>query len=101
MRHALNLCLVPFLICRDLTCEECLQGIQASVDQMLSEEFMAGIVEALSGESFCGTMEDPALCAKVIAQLIPAALPALAEAGAADTTTGPMLCNNALGDVCA
>ena len=97
----MGLCLEPFFLCRDLTCEECLQGIQASVDQMLSEEFMAGIVEALSGESFCGTMEDPALCAKAIAQLIPAALPVLAEAGAADTTTGPRLCNNALGHVCA
>merc|ERR1711862_953626 len=61
-----------------MTCDECLGGIQASVEQMLSEEFMMGIVEALSGEGFCGMEEDPELCAQVIAQLIPAALPALA-----------------------
>merc|ERR1719435_749089 len=31
---------------RDVTCEECTSGIQAGIDQLLSEEFINGIVEA-------------------------------------------------------
>ena len=81
-----------------MTCDECLGGIQASVEQMLSEEFMMGIVEALSGEGFCGMEEDPELCAQVIAQLIPAALPALAAGF--DPAAGNDICNMAVPDTC-
>ena len=49
-----------------------------AIDQLLSEEFINGIVEALSGENFCGQDETPEMCAAVIAELIPAALPVLA-----------------------
>merc|ERR1712244_104472 len=63
-----------------MTCDECLAGIHASVDQLLTEEFVTGVVAWLSGEEFCGTMEDPEMCANIIAELIPAALPAIAGA---------------------
>merc|ERR1711970_13972 len=46
-----------------MTCDECLAGIHASVDQLLTEEFVTGVVAWLSGEEFCGTMEDPEMCA--------------------------------------
>merc|ERR1712088_844914 len=59
-----------------MTCDECLAGIHASVDQLLTEEFVTGVVAWLSGEEFCGTMEDPEMCANIIAELIHAALPA-------------------------
>jgi len=81
-----------------MTCDECVDGINASIDQLLSEEFIAGIVEWLSGEEFCGVEEDPEMCANLISQLIPAALPALAAGfdpeGARD------ICNMAVPDNC-
>merc|ERR1712123_331062 len=83
---------------RGMTCDECLSGIRASIDQLLSEEFVSGIVEALSGNGFCGGTEDPEMCAKVIADLIPLALPALA--GGFDSESTPMLCNMAVPDTC-
>merc|ERR1712001_540772 len=79
-----------------MTCDECLAGIHASVDQLLTEEFVTGVVTWLSGEEFCGTMEDPEMCANIIAELIPAALPAIA--GAMDHFE--MLCNMAVEDTC-
>ena len=81
-----------------MTCEECTQGIQGAIDQLLSEEFVTGIVDWLSGEEFCGMDEDPEMCASVIAQLIPAALTALA---AGFTEEGAMdICNMAVPDTC-
>merc|ERR1739842_188654 len=64
-----------------MTCDECLDGIKATIDQLLSEEFISGIVDALSGNGFCGGMTEkpnPEECADIIAELIPAALPILA-----------------------
>ena len=81
-----------------MTCDECLSGIRASIGQLLSEEFVSGIVEALSGNGFCGGTEDPEMCAKVIADLIPLALPALA--GGFDSESTPMICNMAVPDTC-
>merc|ERR1712241_629839 len=63
-----------------MTCDECLDDIKASIDQLLSEEFISGIVDALSGNGFCGGMTEkpnPEECAAIIAELIPAALPIL------------------------
>merc|ERR1711970_763491 len=84
---------------RDINCEECFQGIQASIDQLLSEPFINGIVEALSGDGFCGMEEDPDLCATVIAQLIPLALNALAANGDPDAFA-TAICNKAIPDTC-
>merc|ERR1711874_283024 len=64
-----------------MTCDECLDGIKATIDQLLSEEFISGIVDALSGNGFCGGMTEkpnPEECAAIIAELIPAALSILA-----------------------
>merc|ERR1719244_2571158 len=69
-----------------MTCEECTNGIQGAIDQLLSEEFVTGIDE------------DPEMCANVIAELIPAALPALA---AGFTVEGAQdICNQAVPDTC-
>merc|ERR1739838_1301516 len=73
---------------RTVTCKQCLSGIQATFDQLLS------------GELFCGAEEDPELCAKSIEDLIPAALPVLYAAGVADEGYGPMICNEAIPDTC-
>merc|ERR1711874_369867 len=83
---------------REVTCDECLNGIQGSIDQLLSEEFVNGIVDALSGDGFCGMEEDPDMCAEIIPILIPAALPALAAMY--DPTEGAELCNQALPGTC-
>merc|ERR1712121_425247 len=81
-----------------MTCEECTNGIAASIEQLLSEEFVMGIVDALSGDGFCGMEEDPELCANVIAQLIPLALNALAANG--DPAAATAICNMAIPDTC-
>ena len=65
---------------------------------MLSEDFVNGIVDALSGDGFCGMEEDAELCASTIAVLIPLALPALAVFDEAVATD---LCNSAVPDTCA
>ena len=81
-----------------MTCDECLGGIQASIEQMLSEEFVMAIVESMSGQGFCAHEEDPEMCANIIAQLIPAALPALAAGF--DPAVGGDICNMAVPDTC-
>merc|ERR1739842_288011 len=81
-----------------MTCDECLDGIKATIDQLLTEEFVSGIVAWLSGEEFCGMDEDPEMCANIIAELIPAALPALAMAFEPETGMG--VCNMAVADTC-
>merc|ERR1711992_292501 len=81
-----------------MTCDECLDGIKATIDQLLTEEFITGVVAWLSGEEFCGMMEDPEMCANVIAELIPAALPTLAMAF--EPETGMDVCNMAVADTC-
>lgn len=83
---------------RGMTCDECLGGIRAAIDQLLSDEFVSGIVEALSGDGFCGMGDDPERCAKAIAELIPLALPALA--GGFDSEQTPTICNMAVPDTC-
>merc|ERR1711982_83283 len=83
---------------RDVTCEECTSGIQASIDQLVSEEFVSGIVDALAGDGFCGLEEDPDLCSQVIPILIPLALPALAAEF--DPARGVEACNTALPGTC-
>jgi hypothetical protein len=81
-----------------MTCDDCIEGIKGAIDQLLSAEFVAGIVDALSGDGFCGTEEDAELCASVIAELIPVALPALAAG--LDAARMPEICNMAVPDTC-
>merc|ERR1711913_210859 len=33
-----------------MTCDECLEGVKATIDQLLTEEFITGVVAWLSGE---------------------------------------------------
>ena len=90
-----------FYFLREVTCEECTSGIQASIDQLVSEEFVSGIVDALSGDGFCGMEEDPDLCSQVISILIPLALPALFEFDPArGLIPGVWACNTALPGTC-
>ena len=60
-----------------MICDVCVANIMYTIDQIQQEEFVTGIVDVLSGEGFCGMEEDPEMCAGVIAELIPAALPLL------------------------
>merc|ERR1719339_224455 len=83
---------------REITCEECFEGLQKGVDQLLLESTIQGIVEALSGEAFCGNAEEPERCAGAIEVLIPLALPALAANP--DREAGALICNNAIPDTC-
>merc|ERR1712212_164760 len=82
---------------RDISCEECFQGIQNGVDQLLLPETIQAIVDALSGD-FCAATEEPDRCADAIAVLIPLALPALTANP--DQEVGAMICNNAIPDLC-
>ena len=62
---------------RGMNCEECLGGIKAAIDQLLSDEFVSGIMDTLSGDGFCGMQENEEACIKIIHELIPYALPSL------------------------
>ena len=77
-----------------MSCYECLEGINGAIEQLLSAEF----VDGLSGDGFCGTEEDTELCASVIAELIPLALPALAAGF--DSVRTLEICNMAVPDTC-
>ena len=81
-----------------MTCDECTSGIMDCVDQLLSEEIVAAIVDALSGDGFCSMDEEPEMCSAVIAFLIPVALPALAGDISLDEL--PAICNTAVPDTC-
>ena len=83
-----------------MTCDQCVGGIIYSLNQLCSEEFVIDIAEWLSGEEFCGLEEDPEMCAAIIEQLIPAALPVLA-AGYKEGLLGLMIiCEMAVPDTC-
>ena len=76
---------------RPMDCEDFLVGISIVIEQLLSDEFVAGIVDGLSGNGLCGMEEDAELCASAIAELIPFPLPALAsgvDAEQSDSITG-------------
>ena len=81
-----------------MTCDECLEGIRGAIEQLLSAEFVAGIVDGLSGDGFCYTEQDAVLCASVIAELIPIALPALAAG--INSERMPEICNMAVPETC-
>merc|ERR1719328_997270 len=88
----------PLCKVREITCEECFEGLQKGVEQLLQEETIAAIVEALSGDAFCAQSEDSERCAGAIEVLIPLALPALTANP--DEEAGKMVCNGAIPDIC-
>ena len=71
-------------------------GLKAAADQLLSEEFVVAIVEALGGESFCAYEEDSYQCFEFIEMFIPVALPALVMGGGSPQ----YICNMAVPDTC-
>merc|ERR1719369_937132 len=85
---------------REMTCDECVRGIQGAIELLLSEDTVAAIVKNLSGNAFCVPQyyEEQEQCASVIAHLIPAALPALAAHVDPDRLSE--VCNEAVEDTC-
>jgi len=62
----------------DLTCDDCKRGIQAGIDQLLSEEAINQVVDAFSGEVFCGKYDDER-CPDAVDFVIRQGLPLLAQ----------------------
>merc|ERR1719244_25524 len=83
---------------RDISCEECQEGLNLGLEQLLSEEAINIIVEQLSGPAFCGADADPEGCAEFMTVLIPTALAAFSENG--DPALLPVICNQAIPDTC-
>ena len=73
--------------------------MRLSIAQLLSEEFVNGIVEELSGDEGCELDNEPEKCKAIIAELIPMALPAIASAFD-EKKDAPAICNAAVPDVC-
>ena len=70
-----------------------------SIEQLLSEKFINGIVEKMSGEDgICKEKEDED-CSKKIAEFIPIALPAIASTFD-EKTDVPPVCNQVRPDTC-
>merc|ERR1711970_220683 len=82
-----------------LTCDGCKAGIRLSIVQLLSDEFVHGIIEELSGDEGCGQEKEPEKCRAVVAELIPLALPAIASAYD-EQKDAPEICNTAVKDIC-
>ena len=93
------MCGSPVLDARSVTCDCCLSGIQASIDQLISQRFVSGIMNILSGGGFCGMEEDADLCASTIEVLIPLALPAIASVYNV-YDIGVPVCNTAIPGTC-
>merc|ERR1711972_133935 len=89
---------LPTGCARDVTCDECVGGLAASGEQLTSDEFIAGITDALAGDGFCGQGEDPAACSEAIKVLIPLALPMLVASW--DETVAAAVCNDAIPGTC-
>ena len=81
-----------------MTCEHCKSDIQFSVDQLLSDEFMNGIIEYLQSDMFCGTVEDPE-CPSAVDTVIRSGLPLLAES-VSGSEYMYTLCNMAVEGTC-
>jgi hypothetical protein len=73
--------------------------MRGSIVQLLSDEFVQGIVDQLSGDEGCGEDKEPEKCRSVIAELIPLALPAISSAFD-ETRDAPAICNVAVPDIC-
>ena len=67
--------------------------------QLNTAEFINGIVDEMSGAEGCGLDDEPEKCKKIVAQLIPVALPAIAEAFE-DINDISTICNSAVPNIC-
>merc|ERR1719244_1619413 len=80
------------------TCEECEEGIVVAIEQLLSEEAISVVVDALSGPRFCGAQADQESCSDVIHDLIPKGMVAFDKA--IDQPFLSTLCNQAISGRC-
>merc|ERR1712240_427558 len=62
---------------RDVTCEECEEGIHGIYDAFEEESTIQALVDYMMGPAFCEAEEDVARCQEVIPALIPLAIPPL------------------------
>merc|ERR1712055_395400 len=83
----------------EMTCDDSKGGIQASIDQLLSDEAIDAIVSALSGDAFCGQVDDPSgECPAAVDFVIRNGLPLLAAA--TDESSFAEACNGAVPGTC-
>merc|ERR1719290_783953 len=81
----------------DMTCDDCTGGIQASIDQLLATPTIDGMVEALSGDAFCGQVDDER-CPDAVDFVIRNGLPLLAAESDGSHFAG--VCNTAVAGTC-
>merc|ERR1711910_254391 len=63
-----------------MTCDDCKMGVQAAIDQLLSPEFIDGIVDFLANGEFCANNGDER-CPAAVDAVIRQGLPMLAAMG--------------------
>jgi len=80
-------------------CDTCQLAIQASMDQLLTEEFMNIVVDGLTGPWYCDTHPDDLDCPSKVNETIRDGLPILAEEMFAILDSGEV-CNTAVADTC-
>merc|ERR1719402_1239463 len=56
---------------RGMTCADCDYLIWGFLDQLVREDIVTGITEALAGDLFCGGQDNPEACSHIIHELIP------------------------------
>merc|ERR1719315_397101 len=79
---------------KEITCEDCQAGVQYIIGLMNDPDQQANAIEFLSGDAFCAGEADPAGCAEVMKDLIPAAMAVL---GAAFDETSVDICQDVNG----
>jgi hypothetical protein len=82
-----------------MTCDACTGGIQATIDQLLAPPTIDAIVNGLSGEAFCGQVDDDR-CPDAVDFVIRNGLPLLAAESDPSGSGFVTACNTAVPGTC-
>jgi len=80
-----------------MTCDQCVSGIKASIDQLVAEPTLDAIVDALANGDFCAGVGDG--CPEVVDWVIRLGLPLLAASGG-DDAAFQEACNGSVPGTC-
>merc|ERR1712212_415547 len=83
----------------DMTCDGCVAGIQASIDQLLSAEAMDLVVDGFVNSDFCDQVGGDERCPDILDAVLRQGLPLLAAASNPDDFKAA--CNAAKPGTCA
>jgi len=81
-----------------MTCDQCVNGIKASIDQLVTESTLDAIVDTLVNGEFCANVGEG--CPEVVDFVIRQGLPLLASADVGGDATFQEACNGSVPGTC-